>query len=393
MSIDVLKDELKEGGCFTLLTARQPGAVAVLQVVADADDLCEILTAFCGACDWPVGRLRLVSFAGIDTGLAGRVSATVAQLMPHGGPRVVQRMEAWLVEHGVVRGGLCDGRYDGLCDGLSDEDSDAAVLYPEAASPMEADVLHAVAMASSPAAVDRLAAQPRLWREACLEKSVVGGLDSSLDVKTKSPLDHLLYLPSVVVVGRPNAGKSTLLNRLMGRAASLVSDVPGTTRDWVGGRVELMPVGGDPRCDGVLVNWLDTPGLRLAGANAVERQAIELAAHGVAQADVLVELGAPDVPWPDATDLPRPADLRVMNKADAELEATCADVAVGQGEVLRISAREDLGIDALAAAVLKCLGLGAAAPPRNALWAFSPTLRRWVAGELSEDLMRAYLGQ
>ncbi|NJL31882.1 MAG: GTP-binding protein [Phycisphaerales bacterium] len=57
----------------------------------------------------------------------------------------------------------------------------------------------------------------------------------------------------VVVAGQPNVGKSTLMNKMLGRSASLVADLPGTTRDWVAGWVEL---------EGVALHWMDTPGLR-----------------------------------------------------------------------------------------------------------------------------------
>ena len=165
--------------------------------------------------DWPVGPLRRTRFADIDSGLAGRVSEGVAQLMPHGGLRVLQRLEGWLTENGVppVSGG---------------EDRPGA--YPEASDPHEAAVLHAIARAASPAAIDRLARQPALWRAVRAR-----GAEPVVDPDRQRILQRLIDPPSVVVVGRPNAGKSTLLNRLTGRGSALVSAAPGTTRDWVGG--------------------------------------------------------------------------------------------------------------------------------------------------------------
>ncbi|MEO0515377.1 MAG: GTPase, partial [Planctomycetota bacterium] len=182
--------------------------------------------------------MRLRNFAGIDEGLAGRVSPTTAQLMPHGGLRVVQKLETWLREQGVTRA----------------EDIDTQALYPEATSPIEADVLHAIATASSPAAIGLLAAQPQCWRDWLAS-------DPKSEIRNPKSLQHLLTPPTIVVVGRPNVGKSTLLNRLVGRSASVVADLPGTTRDWVGGLVELVPRGGEAQRDAIAVRWLDTPGL------------------------------------------------------------------------------------------------------------------------------------
>ena len=66
-------------------------------------------------------------------------------------------------------------------------------------------------------------------------------------------------LPVVAVVGRPNVGKSTLVNRVLGRRAAVVQDVPGVTRDrisyealWNGRRFTVTDTGGwDPRADGL----------------------------------------------------------------------------------------------------------------------------------------------
>ena len=59
---------------------------------------------------------------------------------------------------------------------------------------------------------------------------------------------------TVAIVGRPNAGKSSLFNRLAGAARAIVTDVPGTTRDLLTERVDI---------DGVPVTFVDTAGVRL----------------------------------------------------------------------------------------------------------------------------------
>jgi tRNA modification GTPase len=67
---------------------------------------------------------------------------------------------------------------------------------------------------------------------------------------------------ALAIVGPPNAGKSSLLNALLGEERAIVSDVPGTTRDVIEERFAI---------DGVLVRVLDTAGLRAAPGDALER--------------------------------------------------------------------------------------------------------------------------
>jgi tRNA modification GTPase len=85
---------------------------------------------------------------------------------------------------------------------------------------------------------------------------------------------------NVVIVGPPNAGKSSLLNAIAGREAAIVTDIPGTTRDIV--RIEI-----DLR--GQRVVFSDTAGLR-ESADEVERIGIERAVDAARKADLVLEL-------------------------------------------------------------------------------------------------------
>ena len=358
---------------YLITTANQPGAVGIVQVSGDAGAVLALLGQLTGQHDtdnWPTGRLRLCDFAGIDEGLAGMISPTTAQLMPHGGPRVMQKLVDWLREQGVI----------------PETEVDAVARYPEAASPIEADMLHAIATAASPAAIDRLAAQPALWR-----RWFAG--DQKPPPPNQDSLRHLLTPPTVVVVGRPNVGKSTLLNQLLGRSASVVADLPGTTRDWVGGMVELCPTssgdsswgasgGSDPLRDAVAVRWLDTPGIRTSH-DAVEQQAIELARALMDDAQVLISMTGADTPWLDASELPRQPDLELYNQFNASPPTSFEDRLV-------INAATGEGIDRLTTRVLQRLGLSHIAEDANEPWAFSPTLQQWAAGE--EIDLADYLG-
>ena len=81
-----------------------------------------------------------------------------------------------------------------------------------------------------------------------------------------------------VIAGKPNAGKSTLLNSLLGDERSLVSDIPGTTRDTV---EERMIIGG------ILFHFIDTAGLRIS-EDLVERMGIQRAHQKIREADILI---------------------------------------------------------------------------------------------------------
>ena len=85
---------------------------------------------------------------------------------------------------------------------------------------------------------------------------------------------------SVAICGRPNAGKSSLLNALLGYDKAIVSAVEGTTRDAVEGTLEL---------NGVLFRLVDTAGLR-AGADELEREGIRRAERAIRTADLIVWL-------------------------------------------------------------------------------------------------------
>lgn len=107
-----------------------------------------------------------------------------------------------------------------------------------------------------------------------------------------------------VIVGQPNAGKSSLLNRLVGRERALVSPEPGTTRDYL---EEFLTVG--PH----VFRLVDTAGLNPA-PTSIERRGIEKTLEQVADGDLILWVIDASEPWPEL-----PAEVRRAERADTVL--------------------------------------------------------------------------
>ena len=142
----------------------------------------------------------------------------------------------------------------------------------------------------------------------------------------------------VALVGRPNVGKSSLLNRLSRRERAIVTDLPGTTRDLLESEIVL---------EGVPITLLDTAGIRSTN-DAVEQLGIARSHDALASADLVVLLFDLAVGWTAEDQLLReqiPADvphLLVGNKADLSDLAAPADVhlsaVTGVGEAQLVQA-------------------------------------------------------
>ena len=158
------------------------------------------------------------------------------------------------------------------------------------------------------------------------------------------------------ILGRPNVGKSSLLNALLGCERAIVTDVAGTTRDTV---EEKAVVGG------VLLRLIDTAGIRDAH-DAVERLGVERSRQAAAGAALALLVLDGSRPWTEedraALEAARQADRMValVNKSDLPQVLDPKALAAELGRVIPVSARSGAGLEELAAAVADLFPAGEA---------------------------------
>ena len=143
----------------------------------------------------------------------------------------------------------------------------------------------------------------------------------------------------VVIAGGPNAGKSSLMNALLGERRAIVSDVPGTTRDSI---EEWLDVGGWP------VRLVDTAGLRETD-DAIEGEGVERARELIEKADVVVALTPADGAADEAASRKPAVGCRTSSVID--VLSKCDLSRSPAGGLLPVSAKTGEGLDALRGAI------------------------------------------
>ncbi len=205
---------------------------------------------------------------------------------------------------------------------------------------------------------------------------------------------------TVAIIGRPNVGKSSILNRLLGDDRAIVSDIPGTTRDTIEDTITL---------SGFTFRLIDTAGLR-ATPDTIEAMGVERSLAAAARARIVVYVTTPDVS-PDrlATELapikakmqPEAALLVIYNKIDI-IEGSISPTPAS--DICAMSALTGQGFDALTDALTDIAGKAAAAHDLlvtnarhyQALCAASESMSRVIDGldaALSGDLIAIDLRQ
>jgi len=312
----------------TLITAPGPSAIAVVRVSGALGDFFSAHFSATPRLGRAVHGILRDADREIDDPVVALMAPDRADICLHGGPWVVRQALALLARKGFE-----------VTPPSTAELSDDAI---DVTDPVERQVLRHLPSARTERALRCLMGQSDAWNGAL----ATGLTDAEIaDIAGSRALWWLLNPPRVAIIGLPNAGKSTLANQLFATDRSIVADMPGTTRDWVG---ELADI------NGLAVMLVDTPGLR-ATDDLIEAQAIELASHQVRKADLIVIVLDLSIPLSDdARHMldAHPGAVVVANKCDRPHAWSAEDM----GAML-ISGKQKPGIDALRDYIVRAFGL------------------------------------
>ena len=175
-------------------------------------------------------------------------------------------------------------------------------------------------------------------------------LIAELEKNTHSLLDSFLLGNvirngvQVAIIGKPNAGKSTLLNSLLNENRAIVSDIAGTTRDTI---EEILNI------DGILFRLIDTAGIRMHSTDIIENMGMQRSLEKMDQADVVIylfdanETNAAELKSIQTTFEEKSAlYLLVANKVDQLADTLKSEFEAFQN-ILYISAKTNSGIELL----------------------------------------------
>ncbi len=328
------------------------------------------LHTFRDAADEPIDRGLALYFAAP----ASFTGEAVLELHGHGGPVVLDLLLARVTELGArmarpgefserafLNGKLDLAQAEAVADLIESGTAQAARAALRSLEGVFSDQVHALTEALTrsrmyvEAAIDFPEEEIDFLSDRALQQ-MLAGLRTDFDA-LHARIDQGLLLRdgmTLVIAGRPNAGKSSLLNALSGRDSAIVTEIPGTTRDVLREQVQL---------DGLPLHVIDTAGLH-DSSDPVEQAGMQRARQAIAAADRILLVLDDSAGWTQADDdllctLPDGVPvLAILNKIDLsgrpagplQLDgrpALAISVHSGQGmDALREFLKQDVGFSA-----------------------------------------------
>jgi tRNA modification GTPase len=342
------RNQMQQPARFAVLTAAGRGAIATV-AVRGASALAAVARRFRPASGKELSTFEIgrVVFGHFQTSaevteelVVGLIAPDHIEIHCHGGKAAVEAICAALVEEGCERVSADRWAIDETCDPLAAAalvaltaartQRAAAILLDQYRGSLRAELSAIIENLDRGQAQTAAAALQRLLAQANL------GL-------------HLTHPWKVVIAGRPNAGKSSLMNALLGYQRSIVWQEPGTTRDILTATTAI---------DGWLIELSDTAGLRTA-ADSLEAEGVNRAEQQIAAADLVIFVADATAGWDEELwrSLSNMPAIIAHNKCD--LATVPAD---GRPPGIAMSATTGLGIQELCEAIAKQL-VPAVPPP------------------------------
>jgi len=356
-----------------IATAPGRGGIGVVRISGPL--VAEVARAVVGKVPSPrhasLGVFRDAQGERIDEGIALYYAAPqsytgedVLELQAHGGPIVLQMVIAACVSAGArlaepgefTRRAFLNGKLDlaqaeAVADLIDAASREAARSAQRSLAGEFSAAVHAVVsgLTGLRALVEAMLDFPEeevdsLHRSDASQR--LGGVRKALeDLLARSRQGSLLRSGiHVVIAGRPNVGKSSLLNRLAGEERAIVTPVAGTTRDALREPIEI---------EGVPIVLVDTAGLR-ASPDEIERLGMQRTRQELERADVVLAVLEAVDPHPRAEDFPDvAARIDVFNKCDLTPGFI---VPRGAHPAVAVSAKTGAGLDSLRHAILEAAG-------------------------------------
>ncbi len=344
--------------CAAVMTGPGMGAIATVQLCGEAAEevLRKVFRSRSGRPFEPAaGQVTLGSIADegaiIDEVTIGGEGPCTFAIHCHGNPLIVARIMELLRRYGVQAVPA-----EQLLAGVLASQKTQSVISIEAKQALATlKTIEGAAIIANQVKAG-LSEKIRQWQDQLdstpLERTAAEARDI---LKHSEPARLILSGCTIALVGPPNTGKSTLLNTLAGREKALVSDIRGTTRDWISAEIHLPPLA---------ATIIDTAGLDsgMSASGSIDQAAQQKTAAIAERADLVLlvlDLSQPAEQLSEAVVQPLAGRkvITVLNKADLPSRLDLAHLPDTRGPTVRISAQQGSGIDDLILAIHRICGV------------------------------------
>jgi len=345
--------------CFAaVMTGKGTGAISTIQVFGDSAEAL-IKEVFKPAETKPLkfktGEIHLGTICDdtevVDQVTIGCEGTDTFAINCHGNPLIVEMIMQLLQQHGA---NLVTAEQL-LSKTLSEHERYNTIVVEAKLTQTKARTLQGTKIIANQ--IDAgLTKKARGWLESIDEISLDTIKAEAIQILQKSQAAKLIiYGCTAVLTGPPNSGKSTLLNCLAGRQKAIVTDIKGTTRDWVSARC---------RIGSLSVKLIDTAGLDEESAgpeDAIENAAQKKTSEIIEQADIvlLVLDNSQSTEKLDIRLLDKIAGKQIitaLNKSDLPARFDTSRLPETLSNTVQISAKEGTGIENLSKKIIKTFG-------------------------------------